>query len=412
MKSDIDRLMAERNLDAIVVEGPDGLTSHNAPWNYMVRGQHLTGIVLKRRNEPARLIFGSMEKLQAEATGLELVPSSRWNWPEIIKKFPDDLLAASVELWRQRFADLGITGRVGWYGTVESGVFLARVKRLREAAPDVEVIGEFDKGVIDEARRTKDADEIAMMADVGRRVGEIVREVIRFIQSHRAGDGVVVDTNNKPVTIGRVKALIRHELDVRDLDHPDPVIFAQGRDAGIPHANGDEAATLRLGEPIVFDFFPRDRKTGYYHDMTRTFAIGSASPEVQRVYDDVRGVFDSVMSSLKAGERSKKYQDMTCEQFAARGHKTIDKHWPLEEGYCHSLGHGIGLEVHEPLAFSTFVDRGDTLEPGSVFTIEPGLYYPDRGIGVRIEDTVACLPDGTFKSLTTAPYDLLINLST
>jgi Xaa-Pro aminopeptidase len=410
MKSDIDRLMTERNLDAIVIEGPDGLTSHNAPWNYMVRGQHLTGVVVKRRNEPAKLIYGSMEKLQAEATGLELVPSNRWNWPDIIKKFPDDLLTASAELWRQRFADLGIRGRVGWYGTVEAGVFLARVQKLRQAAPDVEIIGEFDRSAIDEARKTKDADEIAMMADVGRRAGEIVREVIRFIGSHRGADGVLVDKSNKPLTIGDVKALIRRELDARDLDHPDPVIFAQGRDAGIPHATGDEPAPIRLGESIVFDFFPRDRKTGYYHDMTRTFSIGSAPADLQKVYDDVRYVFDAVMRSLKAGERSKKYQDLTCEQFAARGHKTIDQHWPLDEGYCHSLGHGIGLEVHEPLAFSSFVDRGDTLEPGSVFTIEPGLYYPDRKIGVRIEDTVACMPDGSFRSLTDAPRDLVIRL--
>jgi Xaa-Pro aminopeptidase len=410
MKSDIDRLMAERNLDAIVIEGPDGLTSHNAAWNYVVRGQHLTGTVIKRRDEPAKLIFGSMEKLQAEATGLELVPNSKWNWPQIMKQHPNDLLGAAAELWRQRFADLGIRGRVGWYGTIESGVFLARVDKLRQTIPDVQIIGEFEKSVIDEARRTKDADEIAMLADVGRRAAEIVKNVIAFIGETRGVDQVVVDSNNRPVTIGDVKAFIRRELDRLELDHPEPVIFAQGRDAGIPHANGDDAAALRSGEPIVFDFFPRDRRSGYYHDMTRTLCIGHVPDELRKVYDDVRGIFDQVMSLLKAGERSRKYQDMTCEYFASRGYKTIDKHWPLEEGYCHSLGHGLGLEVHEPLAFSSFIDRGDTLQPGSVFTIEPGLYYPDRKIGVRIEDTVACMPDGSFKSLTPAPYDLLISI--
>jgi Xaa-Pro aminopeptidase len=128
------------------------------------------------------------------------------------------------------------------------------------------------------------------------------------------------------------------------------------------------------------------------------------------VYDDVRAVFDLIMSSLKLGQRSRYYQDVTCAEFAKRGHKTPDKHWPLEEGYCHSLGHGLGLEVHEPMAFSSFVDRGDVLEPGSVFTIEPGLYYPDRKIGVRIEDTVAVMPDGTIRSLTPATYDLVIPL--
>ena len=407
MKSDIDRLMAERNLDAIVVQGPDGLGAVNAPFNYLVKGQHLTGNVVQRRGYPAQLLFGSMERQQAAATGLELVPMSRWDVPGIFKKFPDRLGAAS-ELWRQIFAELGVRGRVGWYGVGESGAFLALVERLRGVAPDVQVVGEFEKSVIDEARRTKDADEIEMLADVGRRATEIVGNVIRFIGSPRAVDDVVVDAGKRPVKIGDVKAFIRRELDRLALDHPEPVIFAQGRDAGIPHARGDDAAPLRLGEPIVFDFFPRDRRTGYYHDMTRTLAIGRATPDAQRAYDDVRAVFDLIMSSLRVGQRSRHYQDVTCAEFAKRGHKTPDKHWPLEEGYCHSLGHGLGLEVHEPLAFSSFVDRGDVLAPGSVFTIEPGLYYPDRKVGVRIEDTVAVMPDGTIRSLTPAPYELVI----
>jgi Xaa-Pro aminopeptidase len=277
--------------------------------------------------------------------------------------------------------------------------------------PDVTIVGEFEKGVIDEARRTKDAEEIEMMADVGRRVCAVVQSVVDFIGQQRGIDGVVVDVNHKPVTIGDIKALVRREIDRLGLEQDD-AIFAQGRDAGIPHAHGDEPSPLRLGEPIVFDFFPRDRKTGYYHDMTRTFCIGFAKPEAQRIYDDVRAVFDQIMSSLKVGERSRHYQDLVCAEFAKRGHKTIDKHWPLEEGYFHSLGHGIGLEVHEPLAFSSFVDRGDTLQPGSVFTIEPGLYYPDRGVGVRIEDTVAVMPDGKIRSLTPFPYELVIPLKT
>ncbi len=407
MKSDIDQLMSERNLDAIVVQGPDGMSGVNAPFNYLVKGEHITGNVVKLRGKPAQILFGSMERLQAEATGLELAPMSRWDVKGIYRDFPDRLDAAA-ELWRQIFKDLGVTGRVGWYGVNESGVLLSLVERLKSVAPDVQIIGEYEKGVIEQARRTKDEEELALMADVGRRATEVVAEVVKLIRSSRGVDGVLVGQEGKPVTIGVVKALIRREVDARGLEHPGRVIFAQGRDAGIPHADGEEGAVLRVGEPIVFDFFPRDRHTGYFHDMTRTLVPGAAPAEVQQVYDDVRGVFDMLMSSLKRGERTRVYQDMACAEFAKRGHKTIDQHWPLEEGFCHGLGHGIGLEVHEPLAFSSFVDRGDTLEPGSVFTIEPGLYYPDRRIGVRIEDTVAVMPDGSIRSLTPAPYDLVI----
>jgi Xaa-Pro aminopeptidase len=407
MRSDIDRLMEQQNLDAIVVQGPDGLAAVNAAWNYLVRGQHLSGNIVKLRGRAPQLIYTAMERLQAEATGLDLVPLSRWNVPALMKRFPDRLTVAA-ELWKSIFQDLDVHGRVGWYGVAESGVFLALVDRLRHSLPDVQIVGEFEKSVIEQARRTKDADEIAMLASVGERSAEVVRAVIGFIGRQRGVDQLLVDAAGRPVTIGDIKALIRREMDARGLEHPGPVIFAQGRDAGIPHASGDESAPLRLAESIVFDFFPRDRESGYFHDMTRTLAIGSAGPELQKVYDDVRAVFEQIMSSLKVGERSRHYQDLACQALAARGHKTIDRHFPLEEGYCHSLGHGLGLEVHEPLMFSSFVDRGDTLEPGSVFTIEPGLYYPERKIGVRIEDTVAVMPDGTVRSLTPLGYDLVV----
>ena len=410
MKADIDRLMADRNLDALVIQGPDGLGAVNAPFNYFVKGEHLTGHVIQVRGRPARLLFGSMERQQAEATGLELLPMSTWDVPAIYKQFPGDRLAAAAELWRQIFGELGVTGRVGWYGVGEAGPFLALVEKLKSVVPGVQVVGEYERGVIDEARRTKDAEELAILADVGRRAAAVVGEVVGFLKRGRGVDNVLVGADGRPVTIGAVKQFLMRETERRGLEHPDRVIFAQGRDAGIPHSGGDDAAALKLGQTIVFDYFPRDRKTGYYHDMTRTFALGHADPAAQQTYDHVRAVFDQVMASLKVGERSRRYQDMTCELFAAQGHKTPDKHWPLEEGYCHSLGHGLGLQVHEPLAFSSFVDRGDVLEPGSVFTIEPGLYYPERGVGVRIEDTVAVMTDGTVKSLTPAPYDLVIPL--
>jgi Xaa-Pro aminopeptidase len=74
----------------------------------------------------------------------------------------------------------------------------------------------------------------------------------------------------------------------------------------------------------------------------------------------------------------------------------------------HSLGHGVGLEVHEEPYFPTFGKWETRLQPGVVFTVEPGLYYPERGFGVRIEDTYYCDKDGEFHSLTPFPKDLVI----
>ena len=408
MQSDLDRLMTERNLDAIVVEGPDGLGSANPAFNYFVRGAHLTGLVIKKRNEPAMLIHSDWEVLQAQETGLVCVSSSRWNLRDIAARIPDRL-AARVELRRQMYTDLGVSGRVGLYGTVQIGPFLALLRGLEAAMPDVTFVAEFDKDLISAARLTKDAHEVAVMREVGRKTCEVVQAAVDYITSGYADGEYVVDpVTQRRMTIGDVRAVIDRELAARGMVG-EGTIFAQGRDAGLPHARGEDSMALQRGQAIVFDIFPKDA-SGYYHDMTRTFAIDYASPELQDAYDHVMGAFNEVVQEFELGAPTKPYQTMVCNYFEARGHETIGKKYPIEEGYVHSLGHGLGLEVHEDFGFPSLADRGDVLVPGAVFSVEPGLYYPSKGYGVRIEDTYWCRPDGTFESLTDFPKDLVLTL--
>jgi Xaa-Pro aminopeptidase len=408
MQSDLDRLMTERNLDAIVVEGPDGLGSANPAFNYFVRGAHLTGLVIKKRNEPAMLIHSDWEVLQAQETGLVCVSSSRWNLRDIAARIPDRL-AARVELRRQMYTDLGVSGRVGLYGTVQTGPFLALLRGLEAAMPDVTFVAEFDKDLISAARLTKDAHEVAVMREVGRKTCEVVQAAVDYITSGYADGEYVIDpTTKRQMTIGDVRAVIDRELAARGLVG-EGTIFAQGRDAGLPHARGEDSMALQRGQAIVFDIFPKDA-SGYYHDMTRTFAIDYATPELQEAYDHVMGAFNEVVQEFELGAPTKPYQTMVCNYFEQRGHETIGSKYPIEEGYVHSLGHGLGLEVHEDFGFPSLADRGDVLVPGAVFSVEPGLYYPSKGYGVRIEDTYWCRPDGAFESLTDFPKDLVLTL--
>jgi Xaa-Pro aminopeptidase len=407
VKQDIDRLMAERELDAIVVLGPDGLGSANAAWRYITGSPDLVGTVVQRRGAAPQLIYHRMERQQAEESGLDLVPFDRWDWPAMLKQHPKRI-DAITEWYRQVFRDLDIGGRVAFYGVARAHELLALAEALPRAIPGLQLVGEYEHDLIGEARDTKDTDEIERMADVGRRTCAVVQGLVDYIKAQRLRDGVVVDSAGSVVTIGAIHALIRQLLDQHNLDAPDGTIFSQGRDAAVPHATGTLDDPLRAGAAIIIDIFPRDRATGYYHDMTRTFAIDHAPPDLQRGYDDVKAAFDAVIRDLRVGERTLHYQQLACQVLRERGHKTTDDEWPLEEGYVHGLGHGIGLDVHEPLLFSTLSDRGDVIKPGAVFTIEPGVYYPSREIGVRIEDTIACEPDGTFRSLTPFPYDLVI----
>jgi Xaa-Pro aminopeptidase len=122
----------------------------------------------------------------------------------------------------------------------------------------------------------------------------------------------------------------------------------------------------------------------------------------------VREALERVVANLTVGERTKTYQDQVCAFFEQRNHPTIGSTYPLEEGYIHDLGHGIGLEVHEQFLFSAQEGRDDVVVPGVVFTLEPGLYYASKGYGVRLEDVYACTPAGDFECLTPFPKELLI----
>jgi Xaa-Pro aminopeptidase len=115
------------------------------------------------------------------------------------------------------------------------------------------------------------------------------------------------------------------------------------------------------------------------------------------------------MAELKVNENFMKYQVHTCELFEEQGHPTL-LHTPATEvGYVHSLGHGVGLNIHEkPWASTSSASASDILAPGAIFTLEPGLYYPDKGMGVRIEDTLQVTLDGRFEILVDYPKDLVL----
>jgi Xaa-Pro aminopeptidase len=175
----------------------------------------------------------------------------------------------------------------------------------------------------------------------------------------------------------------------------------------VPHNRGDAAMPLRLGQSLVFDFFPTV-ESGYYHDVTRTWSLGYATDEVQQAWDECKAIFDKTMGALRLGLPCRDLQIMTCDYFAAQGHPTPLSHPGTHVGYVHSLGHGIGLDIHEEPRLSSSAGNATVLQAGHVFSVEPGLYYPDRGFGVRIEDSVAFTEAGELINLTDYAYDLVI----
>jgi Xaa-Pro aminopeptidase len=176
----------------------------------------------------------------------------------------------------------------------------------------------------------------------------------------------------------------------------------------VPHSSGNPADVLRLGRTIVFDIFPCEAGGGYYYDFTRTWSLGYATDEVQSVYEHVLSVFQQVNSELVMGAPYGIYQRRVCELFEGFGHPTIMSNPETEAGYVHGLGHGLGLRIHERPFSRIENPPEERLDPGTVMTLEPGLYYPERGLGVRLENTLWVRPDGVIETLVEYPLDLVL----
>ena len=137
-------------------------------------------------------------------------------------------------------------------------------------------------------------------------------------------------------------------------------------------------------------------------------ASGYAPDEVLALYETVLMAYNQMSSQLQVGRPFKEYQDKVCELFSDQGHPTIKEDPQTQIGYVHSLGHGIGLNVHERPWSGINSDDQDRLIPGAVFTLEPGLYYPDKGMGVRLENSLWVRPDGSMEVLADYPMDLVL----
>lgn len=164
-------------------------------------------------------------------------------------------------------------------------------------------------------------------------------------------------------------------------------IVASGVQGSMPHHSGSGPIVPR--SPVVIDIFPRSQATGYYGDMTRTVVRGEPTPRAAAMYEAVLEAQLGALGMIRAGVAVRDVHGAVQDVFRKRGFET----GPLDgrvQGFIHSTGHGLGLEIHEP---PRLTDDDEVLAPGMVVTVEPGLYYEKHG-GVRIEDVVVVTADG------------------
>jgi Xaa-Pro aminopeptidase len=249
-------------------------------------------------------------------------------------------------------------------------------------------------------RRKKTKTQILAMEKVQRSCEQAMESVRSVLLECAAHKGFLI-YEGRLLTAEKLRAIIEVFLLKRGFEAIDTIV-SPGRGGADPHWRGE--GPVRVGVPIVVDIFPRSRKSRYHSDMSRTFVVGKASSTVKKMYQVVCEAQDAALGRLKCGVSLPEVHSTVCDLMEKYGFDVPRNSRTPRRGLLHSTGHGLGLDIHEPPSVSA---AGDVLKPGDVVTVEPGLY--DRRVGgVRIEDVVACMPDGTVKNITRFDRELEI----
>lgn len=261
-------------------------------------------------------------------------------------------------------------------GFESEAVTYGQFRRLRKAFPRISLRPVED--LVENIAIVKDKEEIAHLARAGKIADRVFHELLGTIRPGMTELEVAAE----------ISWLIRrHGADKEAFD----AIVASGPRGALPHAR-PTPRKLRAGEFVTIDFGATIR--GYSSDMTRTIAIGRPPARLCAAYVAVQEAQWAALRAAKAGMRASELDAVARTRIAAHH---------LEKYFTHSLGHGLGLRLHERPRVSAL--SKEILRAGSVITIEPGVYLPGLG-GVRIEDAVV-LTERNARLLTSSPRELL-----
>jgi Xaa-Pro aminopeptidase len=321
--------------------------------------------------------------------------------------------------------------------------------RVAEAAPGVEVIDPYELGLDELVERGMRWDELepelclraaqrlgvsrvvvpselpVAVADRLRTEGiEVVPDEPEFIRRRRskttaevagvrraqaaadAGMAAAAELlrSGEALTSEAVRARIREVCAEHGAPTGDDIIVAAGAAGASGHETG--AGPLPPGVPIIIDIWPCDEASGCFADMTRTFVTGGApADDVVAWHSLCEEALRRVYAILRPGVSGRELFAAACDVFEGAGEptqRTKLEGETLRDGFFHSLGHGVGLQVHEEPSLGR--SGVDPLVPGDVLAIEPGLYRHGYG-GVRLEDLALVTEDG-YERLTGFPYAL------
>lgn len=256
-----------------------------------------------------------------------------------------------------------------------------------------------ENATVDEVRATKTKEEIEHIRTAQKANEAAVRTAENLIAESTIQDGYLYYEGEKLTS-----EYVREQVEITLIKHGcslDDSIIACGPDSARAHERG--SGPLKANTNITVDIFPKHNASRYNADMTRTFVKGEPTDQVKEWYELTYNAYQAALDTVEAGVTGEDVHNAVCDVYEAAGYPTLRTDESTEDGFFHSTGHGVGLDVHEAPRLGL---GGGELKPGHVVTIEPGLYEQGVG-GVRIEDLIVVTEEG-YENLTDYHTNLVL----
>jgi len=394
------RELADRGCEALLIVGASGRDPDLAPF---VGPAHLSRAFLLLPRPAAGSPGGRgpllgyltpMERGEAAKSGFELLTPQQLEVERLLRERPEPASFWSALLVRAMELSGVPRGRLGLAGHLGAGHAVAFAGAL-EAAGWSLVDGHE---AVRQLRKRKRAEEVAAIREAARGTVAAMRRVAEVLAE--AGD---LRWRGEPLTVGRLRREVFRVIADHGLEQPESNIIAPGEEGAAPHSMGTDSRVLRTGESLIVDLFPRG---WMFADCTRTFCVCEPPEALAAAHAAVAGALAIARLGARPGVRGFDLQEAVCRHFQDLGHPTPVSHPGTETGYVHNLGHGVGHELHEYPSFRKEAGAEGVLGEGDVIAVEPGLYDPEAGWAVRLEDLLVLGPEGIAEDLTPLPYDL------
>jgi Xaa-Pro aminopeptidase len=388
LRGDLDNILTEKGAEALLLYSDSFrdanmyyLTKFLAPDPF---------IFLKRVDADPIIVVNQMEYPRAQKQSIIKTVKSYldYNRLKVVKTAKEPQLGAMKFIAKVAEKELGAETKI----CVPPNFPVIAADVLREEGLTVNAMF----GVVEKARETKDRQEVETIKAIQVVNEEVTTEAIELIANSDIGSNGTLHFNGEPLTVGRIKSFFGRKLLDNGCLPEEDIIIACGTKSSNPHYSGDPQDKLKANQPIILDIYPRSIQKRYWTDMTRTIVKGRASDKLKKMFDAVSEAKNASLDAIQAGALGNHIYDICCDVLEKAGYETTRGGKKITKGMPHSLGHGVGLQIHESPRMSELYTS--PLKAHSIVTVEPGLYDPQIG-GVRLEDIIEVTKSG-YNNLT------------